>query len=47
MLPILNTLLDKVKQVEQKQHLYFMIGTIGRNSGDVRAGMLLLEKLEQ
>ena len=47
MLPILNTLLDKVKQAEQKQHLYFMIGTIGVNSGDVRAGMLLLEKLEQ
>ncbi len=47
MLPRLNTLLDKVKQAEQKQHLYFMIGTIGENSGDVRAGMLLLEKLEQ
>ncbi|WP_373952331.1 HEAT repeat domain-containing protein [Exiguobacterium acetylicum] len=47
MLPILKTLLDKVKQAEQKQHLYFMIGTIGVNSGDVRAGMLLLEKLEQ
>jgi len=47
MLPILNTLLDKVKQAEQKQHLYFMIGTIGVNLGDVRAGMLLLEKLEQ
>lgn len=47
MLPILNTLLDKVKQAELKQHLYFMIGTIGVNSGDVRAGMLLLEKLEQ
>lgn len=47
MLPILNDLLDKVKQAEQKQHLYFMIGTIGVNSGDVRAGMLLLEKLEQ
>lgn len=47
MLPILNTLLDKVKQAEQKQHLYFMIGTIGENSGNVRAGMLLLEKLEQ
>lgn len=47
MLPILNDLLDKVKQAEQKQHLYFMIGTIGMNSGDVRAGMLLLEKLEQ
>jgi len=47
MLPILNTLLDKVKQAEQKEHLYFMIGTIGVNSGDVRAGMLLLEKLEQ
>lgn len=47
MLPRLNVLLDKVKQAEQKQHLYFMIGTIGENSGDVRAGMLLLEKLEQ
>ncbi|WP_313289986.1 HEAT repeat domain-containing protein [Exiguobacterium sp.] len=47
MLPRLNTLLDKVKQAEQKQHLYFMIGTIGENSGDVRAGVLLLEKLEQ
>lgn len=47
MLSILNTLLDKVKQAEQKQHLYFMMGTIGVNSGDVRAGMLLLERLEQ
>lgn len=47
MLPILNTLLVQMKQAEQKQHLYFMIGTIGVNSGDVRAGMLLLEKLER
>jgi hypothetical protein len=47
MLPRLDTLLDKVKQAEQKQHLYFMIGTIGENPGDVHAGMLLREKLEQ
>lgn len=47
MLPVLMDLLEQTKQLEMKQHFYFMLGTIGMNTGDVRVADLLLERLAQ
>lgn len=47
MLPVLMDLLEQTKRLEMKQHFYFMLGTIGMNTGDVRIADLLLERLAQ
>ena len=47
MLPVLMDLLEQTKRLEMKQYFYFMIGTIGMNTGDVRVADLLLERLAQ
>ncbi|ACB62211.1 hypothetical protein Exig_2764 [Exiguobacterium sibiricum 255-15] len=47
MLPVLMDLLEQTKRLEMKQHFYFMLGTIGMNTGDVRVADLLLERLAQ
>ena len=47
MLPMLMDLLEQTKRLEMKQHFYFMLGTIGMNTGDVRVADLLLERLAQ
>lgn len=47
MLPVLMDLLEQTKRLEMKQHFYFMLGTIGMNTGDVRVADLLLERLNQ
>lgn len=47
MLPVLMDLLEQTKRLEMKQYFYFMLGTIGTNTGDVRVADLLLERLAQ
>ncbi|MDW2885771.1 HEAT repeat domain-containing protein [Exiguobacterium artemiae] len=47
MLPILMDLLEQTKRLDMKQDFYFMLGTIGTNTGDVRVVDLLLERLAQ
>ena len=47
MLPVLMDLLEQTKRLEMKQYFYFMLGTIGMNTGDVRVADLLLERLAQ
>ena len=47
MLPVLIDLLEQTKRLDMKQRFYFMLGTIGTNTGDVRVADLLLEQLAQ
>ena len=47
MLPVLMDLLEQTKRLEMKRYFYFMLGTIGMNTGDVRVADLLLERLAQ
>ncbi|MGX8178257.1 HEAT repeat domain-containing protein [Exiguobacterium artemiae] len=47
MLPVLMDLLEQAKRLEMKRYFYFMLGTIGMNTGDVRVADLLLERLAQ
>lgn len=47
MLPVLMDLLEQTKRLEMKQHFYFMLGSIGMNTGDIRVADLLLERLAQ
>lgn len=47
MLPVLMDLLEQTKRLDMKQRFYFMLGTIGMNTGDVRVADLLLERLAQ
>ncbi|WP_215193302.1 HEAT repeat domain-containing protein [Exiguobacterium sp. s95] len=47
MLPVLMDLLEQTKRLEMKQYYYFMLGTIGMNTGDVRVADFLLERLAQ
>lgn len=47
MLPVLMDLLEQTKRLDMKQRFYFMLGTIGTNTGDVRVADLLLEQLAQ
>ncbi|WP_214849929.1 HEAT repeat domain-containing protein [Exiguobacterium sp. s138] len=47
MVPVLMDLLEQTKRLEMKQYFYFMLGTIGTNTGDVLVADLLLKRLAQ
>ncbi|WP_026831845.1 HEAT repeat domain-containing protein [Exiguobacterium undae] len=47
MFPVLMDLLEQTKRLDMKQYFYFMLGTIGTNTGDLRVVDLLLERLAQ
>lgn len=40
-------MLEQTKRLDMKQRFYFMLGTIGTNTGEVRVADLLLERLAQ
>ncbi|WP_394173267.1 hypothetical protein [Guptibacillus hwajinpoensis] len=46
-IPILNSLLGRSKDRDTREHIYFILGKIGENSGDRRVVTVLLQSLEE